>query len=97
MSSVDYYSSDHLFGNGGRDTLDGGGGHDYLDGGKGADSLFGGAGDDKLEWDPSDVLVSGSADTVMLLLSVSLDLTTVDQGLIQDIEVLNMRGPPTTG
>ena len=91
--SQDYFGSDSLFGGRGQDTLDGGNGDDYLHGGSGADSLVGGAGNDRLEWDRADILVSGSlGERDTLHLSGSLDLTTVAQGLIQDIEVIDMDG-----
>jgi Ca2+-binding RTX toxin-like protein len=80
---------DSIFSDGGSDTIDGGAGNDTLDGGIGSDILRGGEGDDLITWRAADdVLVSGGAGEDTLACDLNLDLTAVDNALIQDIETI---------
>jgi Ca2+-binding RTX toxin-like protein len=83
--------NDHVRGGGGNDTLVTGGGNDTLDGGAGDDGLDAGAGNDTLYWQPTDSRVDGgSGNDRLRLKSGSLDLTRVDNGVLRDIEAIDM-------
>jgi Ca2+-binding RTX toxin-like protein len=85
--------NDRVHGYGGDDVLATGAGNDILDGGSGDDWLDAGAGNDRLYWQASDSRVDGGAGSDRLLLkSGNLDLTGVDNGVIRDIETVDLRG-----
>ena len=78
---------DFLKGLGGTDRLLGGAGNDTLDGGTGRDVLRGGDGNDLLLWESADVRVDGDGGKDTLRCG-DLDLTTVANNVIQDVEVI---------
>jgi len=84
--------ADELYGFGGRDTLRGGLGNDYLDGGSYIDRLFGGGGNDTLRWHSSDAKLDGGSGFDTLELAVNLNLTTVSNAKIENVERIDMRG-----
>jgi len=82
-----------LVGNGGNDTLNGGAGNDNLRGGTGVDRLTGGAGNDTLIWSgPGDVYIGSAGIDVLRIESGNLNLLSVANIRIQDIETINMIG-----
>lgn len=86
--------NDVLLGYGGNDTISGGGGNDMLNGGAGADRLLGGAGNDRLVWHDADTTVDGGAGNadVLCLKSGNLDLISVPDSTILNLEQINMTG-----
>ena len=84
--------NDKLFGVAGDDTLNGGAGNDYLDGGGNNDTLNGGLGNDILVWDSADILVDGGGGTDTLFTASSIDLTTVADAKIENIDIIDMTG-----
>jgi Ca2+-binding RTX toxin-like protein len=83
---------DRVYGGGGNDTLVAGGGSDILNGGAGDDRLAAGAGNDVLHWHAADSRVDGgSGNDRLRLKSGDLDLTAVDNAVIRDIEIIDMR------
>lgn len=96
-----YFSNDRLIGGAGADTLLGGGYSDYLSGGSGADFLdgggyyadilLGGGGNDTLIWDPNDTRISGGRGADVLRTNWDFDLTEIDNSLIEDIEIIELR------
>ena len=81
---------DQISGSAGDDTLDGGAGNDTLDGGAGADTLIGGLGDDTFVTDGADQLDGGEGiDTA--------DFTSIDQGIIVDLDVETAGANQTNG
>jgi len=83
-------SDNVLEGADGADSLSGSSGDDTLSGGAGSDRLAAGAGDDTILWDSTDSLVSGGGGVDMLRIAGDLDLTTVGNGIVLDIEQLDL-------
>jgi hypothetical protein len=81
-----------LGGGAGNDTLNGSGGNDTLNGNGNSDVLKGGNGNDMLVWDAADLDVDGNAHVDSLKLAVDLNLTTVSNTLIKNIETIDMTG-----
>lgn len=81
-----------LKGNAGNDTLSGGGGNDSLNGGAGADSLKGDAGKDVLVWASTDTLDGGAGNDTLKLASGILNLVSVSNSQIVNVETINMTG-----
>ncbi len=80
-------------------SITGGEGDDSLLGSAFADTLIGGAGNDTLFYDSADLVASGAVDggtgTDSLSISgsgISLDLTSVDDSFIQNIERIDLTG-----
>lgn len=87
--------NDTLNGGAGNDSLSGAGGNDALDGESGNDTLDGGAGDDSVIWDAADGSVNGGAGTDTLTVNgsgVTLDLTTIADNVVTNIEVIDLTG-----
>jgi Ca2+-binding RTX toxin-like protein len=101
--------ADNLDGAGGNDTLLGNGGNDTLTGGIGADSLDGGTGNDLMKGGAgSDIYVvnaagdkideEGNADAADLArASISVNLTTLGGGLIEDATLIGAAAINATG
>ena len=90
-----FEGNDTLNGNGGGDRLHGGAGNDFLKGGAGADTLIGGGGNDTLIFDASDTSVNGDAGTDLLRVNgsgVHVDLTSIPNTAIEDIEIIRLTG-----
>ena len=94
--------NDTLQGGHGFDTLNGGQGSDVLDGSFDRDRYSGGSENDILQYDPNDFVGATAGqydggtgtDTVRLndlVGSLTLDLRTFDDSLIQNVEVLDLR------
>lgn len=95
--------ADNLRGDFGNDTLNGDGGTDILDGGGDRDRYNGGAHNDILVYDPTDLGVGATAgqydggssqDTLQLrsdLGNTTLDFRVLDDSLISNVEVLDLR------
>lgn len=95
--------ADNLRGEFGNDTLNGDGGTDILDGGGDRDRYNGGANNDVLVYDPTDLGVGATAgqydggsgqDTLQLrsdLGNTTLDFRVLDDSLIANVEVLDLR------
>ncbi len=87
---------DSLYGGDGNDILDGGSNIDYLDGGAGADTLYGGSEDDTLVFDAADLTQASAidggsgVDTLLMVGSNNVDLTSVSDSYITDIEKLDL-------
>ena len=79
----------------GEDRLFGDDGNDRLTGGDGSDNLNGGKGADKLTWDALDAKTDGGANSDTLVLGESLDLTTLLNSLLVNIEKIDMTGGAT--
>jgi Ca2+-binding RTX toxin-like protein len=93
--------ADTLIGNDSDDFLVGGSGADVLEGGWGSDTLRGGAGDDVLDWfwSPEEgqkdrISGGGGVDRVELwsgtIDSNTVDLTALPNGLITDVEIIDL-------
>jgi Ca2+-binding RTX toxin-like protein len=82
-------------GNGRANRITGNDGHNVLVGGGGSDSLEGGAGNDTLIWDAADAVIDGGEGQDTLRLAgggEELDLTLVDNALIERVEILDIAG-----
>ena len=85
--------NDSIFGGDGNDNLFGGDGGDLLDAGNGADRLFGDAGDDRLIVENDDfLLIDGGANIDTIVVDFALDLTSVADNRIENIERFDLRG-----
>ena len=82
---------DTLRGNEANDTLAGGTGDDTLSGGAGADDLRGGGGNDVMIWS-GDVRVDGGLGLDTLRVVSNLDLTTLDEGTIVNVDRVELVG-----
>src|SRR5688572_2247265 len=83
--------NDRVYGGAGNDGIVTAGGNDTLDGGAGDDRLEGGGGNDTLYWQASDSRVDGgSGNDTLRIKSGSLDLTAIDNAIIEDVETVNM-------
>jgi glucose/arabinose dehydrogenase len=83
--------ADRLVGGNGDDRLLGGAGNDILRGGTGTDSLDAGDGADLLTWGAGDFFNGGSGSDRLKLSAGDLDLRTVDQSAIRNIERIDLR------
>lgn len=85
--------NDRVYGGAGNDRIATAGGNDILDGGAGDDTLEGGSGNDTLYWHASDSRVDGGTGSDTLRIRTgNLNLTAVDNAVIQGIETVNMTG-----
>jgi glucose/arabinose dehydrogenase len=85
--------SDRLMGGNGDDRLIGGAGNDTLSGGVGTDNLDAGDGTDLLIWNAGDVFNGGGGGGDRLKLTAGeLDLRSVDQSAMRNIERMDLRG-----
>jgi len=92
--------NDTISGNGGNDTLAGGIGKDSLDGGTGNDLMKGGAGNDTYVVNAAGDKIDeeGNADTADLVRAgVSVNLTTLGGGLIEDATLIGAAAINATG
>jgi Ca2+-binding RTX toxin-like protein len=81
-----------LKGNAGSDTLDGGAGNDTLDGGAAADRLIGGTDNDVLMWGAGDRIDGGAGTDTLKLKAGNLNLLTVSNANLKNIEQIDMTG-----
>jgi glucose/arabinose dehydrogenase len=85
--------ADRLAGGNGDDRLVGAEGNDILRGGAGTDSLDAGDGTDLLTWNAGDIFNGGGGGGDRLKLTAGdLDLRSVDQSAIRNIERIDLRG-----
>jgi Ca2+-binding RTX toxin-like protein len=84
--------NDTLNGGAGNDTMTGGKGNDNLNGGAAADSLKGDAGNDVLAWASTDSFDGGAGTDTLKLSSGSLNLTTIPNIKIKNIEQIDLTG-----
>ena len=84
-----------LTGNTAKNILNGGAGNDTLNGGAGNDTMIGGSGNDTLVWDAADRSIKGGIGTDTLRVDGAgkvVNLTTVPDTRITDVEVINLTG-----
>ena len=85
--------ADRLAGGNGNDRLVGSAGNDILRGGAGTDSLDAGEGADLLTWSAGDIFNGGGGGGDRLKLTAGdLDLRSVDQSAIRNIERIDLSG-----
>lgn len=84
--------ANRIKGNAGSDTLIGGAGDDTIDGGRDADYILAGDDDDFVIWDRADKVDGGNDTDTLVIRTGDLDLTTIGNTRIQNIEVIDMRG-----
>ncbi len=88
-------NNDLLIGTDADDILVGGRGNDTLRGGRGSDVLYGGAGNDVLSFGVIDRRIDGGGGTDTLAVDTSgitIDLTTIPNNRITDIEIIDLTG-----
>jgi Ca2+-binding RTX toxin-like protein len=86
-----FSGADILTGSASADQLNGYNGNDKINGGLGADRINGGAGNDTITWGNGDI-VNGAAGTDVLKLSIDLNLVSLANTKIKNIETINMVG-----
>jgi Ca2+-binding RTX toxin-like protein len=84
--------ANRITGNAGADVLNGGAGKDTLDGGEGGDRLIGGTGNDTLVWGTGDLINGGAGTDTLQMTSGDLDLATLANDRILNVETINMTG-----
>jgi Ca2+-binding RTX toxin-like protein len=83
--------NNNITGNKGNNTLVGDAGNDTLDGGvAGNDTMQGDAGNDVMVWGSTDTFDGGTGTDVLKLLSGDLNLTTVANSKIRNVETIDM-------
>jgi glucose/arabinose dehydrogenase len=88
--------ADRLAGGNGDDRLVGSAGNDVLRGGAGTDSLDAGDGADLLTWGAGGFFNGGPGADRLKLATGDLDLRSVDQSAIRNIERIDLRGPDSS-
>lgn len=83
--------ADVITGSSAANVLMGNGGNDVLDGKGGADKINGGAGNDTITWGKGDT-INGAGGTDTLKLGVNLNLVSLSNTKITNIEAINMVG-----
>ena len=86
-----FAGNDTFNGSASADQLNGYNGNDKINGGLGADRINGGAGNDTITWGNGDI-VNGAAGTDVLKLSIDLNLVSLANTKIKNIETINMVG-----
>jgi len=77
-------------------VINGNGGNNVLDGAGGADTLNGQGGNDTLIWHVADTLINGGAgEDTLQVTSGSLNLTTIGNGKILNVEQIDLTGGGT--
>ncbi len=90
VASVTAMTAGATLGGAAMDVLRGSSATDILNGAGGADVLRGDAGDDVLIFDANDRLIDGGADTDTLRAAGDINLTTLSDEVIQNIEVIDL-------
>jgi Ca2+-binding RTX toxin-like protein len=91
-----FSGKDTLTGSASADQLNGYNGNDKINGGLGADKVNGGAGNDTITWGDGDT-VNGAAGTDVLKLLINLNLVSLANTKIRNIETIDMRGGRVEG
>src|SRR5688572_7760326 len=86
-----FSGKDIFTGSASADQLNGYAGNDKINGGLGADKVNGGKGNDTIIWGDGDT-INGAAGTDTLKLAVNLDLVSLPNAMIKNIETINMVG-----
>lgn len=91
-----FSGADTLTGSNAADIIKGYGGNDRITGKGGNDKVDGGTGNDTITWGAGDA-VNGAAGNDRLKLAIDLDLTSLPNTRIKNIETIDMRGGGAAG
>jgi Ca2+-binding RTX toxin-like protein len=87
--------ADQLNGYNGNDKINGSGGNDKINGGAGSDVINGGAGNDTITWGTGDTVNGGVGKDILKVSAALLDLTTLANNKIVNVETINLAGTTT--
>jgi Ca2+-binding RTX toxin-like protein len=87
--------NDVMNGSSGADAVNGYAGNDKINGGLGADKINGGAGSDTITWGDGDTVNGGVGKDILKVSAALLDLTTLANNKIVNVETINLAGTTT--
>jgi Ca2+-binding RTX toxin-like protein len=90
-----FSGTDTLTGSASADQINGYGGNDRINGGLGADRINGGAGNDTITWGTGDTVNGGAGKDILKVSAALLDLTTLANNKIVNVETINLAGTTT--
>jgi Ca2+-binding RTX toxin-like protein len=90
-----FNGNDQMTGSSGADVINGYNGNDKINGGLGSDRINGGAGNDTITWGTGDIVNGGAGKDILKVSAALLDLTTLADNKIVNVETINLAGTTT--